>query len=253
MAPTRRLSSSLLALTLCACATATARPPAAPELAALVAAQDRTLADRARDPARRPAELLAFLEVRPGMRVAELGAADGYTAELLARAVGPAGTVWAQNPRAMVAMIGADWPRRLERPAMARVVRVDREFDDPLPPEARGLDRVVLYATYHDTVWLRVDRARMTRAIFEALAPGGALVVVDHSARPGGGDDAAYDLHRMEESRVVAEVTAAGLRLAATADFSRNPSDTRDWSAAPNEAGARAGMSDRFALRFVKP
>jgi CRP-like cAMP-binding protein len=81
------------------------------------------------------------------MKVAELGAGAGYTTELLARAVAPDGVVYAQNPDLFVKSFLKDrWPARLSRPAMKNVVRVDREFDDPLPPEAKDLDRVVLRA-----------------------------------------------------------------------------------------------------------
>src|SRR5580698_8911202 len=65
--------------------------------AAIVAAADRTDADRALDPGRHPAEMLAFLAIVPGSHVAEIGAGGGYTTELLARAVGPSGLVYAQN------------------------------------------------------------------------------------------------------------------------------------------------------------
>ncbi|HET9598986.1 MAG TPA: SAM-dependent methyltransferase, partial [Anaeromyxobacteraceae bacterium] len=226
---------------------------APPDYAAIVAAADRTAEDRALDGGRRPAELLAFLQARPGMRVAEIGAAGGYMAELLARAVAPGGTVYAQNSHTMTTLAGPGWPSRLARPAMKGVVRVDRELEDPLPSEARGIDLVVLHAVYHDTVWLGTDRTRMNRALFEALAPGGALVVVDSSARAGSGTSDSYDLHRIDEAVVRQELQSAGFRLAATSDFLRNPSDTRDWSAAPLDAGERRGTSDRFALRFVKP
>ena len=187
------------------------------------------------------------------MRVAELGAGGGYTAELLARAVGPTGTVYAQNSKALLSFVVVEWPRRLERPSMQRVVRVDREFDAPLPPEAAGLDLVVINAVYHDTLWLDVDRDRMNRAVLAALVPGGAYVVIDSSALAGAGREAAYELHRVDEQQVRREVEAAGFRLAGQGDFLRNPADARDWNAAPNEAGARRGTSDRFALRFVKP
>jgi predicted methyltransferase len=247
-----RLRLAVLAL-LALAACATSRP--LPDYAALVAAPDRPAEDRALDPGRRPAELLEFAQVRPGMRVAEIGAAGGYTTELLARAVGPRGTVYAQNTKTLALAVGPEWPRRLARPALARVVPVERDFDDPLPPEARGLDLVVMNAIYHDTIWLRTDRARMNRAIFDALAPGGAFVVVDSSARPGASspDDDAYELHRVDEALVRRELEAAGFRLAGESPFLRNPRDPRDWNAAPNEAGERRGTSDRFALRFVKP
>lgn len=250
---------ALLALALAACRHAGPSPaaarPAAADPAALVAAPDRTDADRALDPGRHPAALLAFLDLRPGMKVADLGTGAGYTAELLARAVAPGGVVYAQNNQGFLRFVGEAWVQRLQRPAMAGVVRVDREFDAPLPPEATGLDAVVMNVIYHDTVWLQVDRAAMNRAILAALRPGGAYVVIDSSARPGTGTADAQTLHRIDEAAVRAEVLAAGFRLEAEAPFLRNPADPRDWNASPPAAAAagRRGTSDRFVLKFVKP
>ena len=136
---------------------------------------------------------------------------------------------------------------------MARVVRLDCEFESPLPPEVTGLDLVVMNAVYHDTVWMKVDRTRMNRAVFEALAPGGAFVVIDSSARPGSGTGDVQTLHRIDERSVRDEVERAGFKLASTGDFLRNPADARDWNSSPRAAGERRGTSDRFALRFVRP
>jgi len=117
----------------------------------------------------------------------------------------------------------------------------------------RDLDAVLIVLLYHDTVWMKVDRARMNRAVFDALAPGGVYGVVDHSARPGSGVSAAESLHRIEEATVRSEVESAGFQLAAEGDFLRNPDDARDWSPSPRTAGERRGTSDRFVLSFVKP
>lgn len=246
-----------LSLTACLHArrTGEARRPPAADPVALVAANDRTEADRALDAGRHPAQLLAFLDLRPGMRVADLGAGAGYTTELLARAVSPGGVVYAQNNQGFLGFVGDAWKERLARPVMAGVVRVDREFDSPLPPEAVGLDAVVMNVIYHDTIWLKTDRPAMNRAIFASLRPGGAFVVVDSSARPGTGASDAQTLHRIDEALVRNEVQAAGFRLEAEAPFLRNPDDARDWNSSPRvaaEAGKR-GTSDRFVLKFVKP
>ena len=254
--PPRRALLAALALSACVTAApppASLRDPVVETAERAVAAADRTPEDRALDAGRHPAELLIFLGLRPGARVAELGAGGGYTAELLARAVGPTGVVYAQNSKIMRSFVGDRWDSRLQRPAMARVLRVDRELEEPLPPEARALDLVLMQATYHDTLWLDVDRARMNRAVFEALAPGGAFVIIDSSAKEGSGRDEAYNLHRVDEQLVRREVEAAGFKLIGSSSFLRNPDDARDWNSAPNEAGARRGTSDRFALRFVKP
>ena len=226
----------------------------AARLRAIVDAADRADADRAIDGGRKPAATLAFIGARPGWRVAELGAGGGYTTELLARSVAPGGVVYAQNPPAWLnGFLKESWPRRLARPAMANVVRVDRDFDAPLPPEATNLDAVVSNAAYHDTVNMKVDRAKMNAAVFAALKPGGEYVVIDSSAVDGHGLADTGTLHRIDEATVKAEVEQAGFRLGAESDFLRNPEDLRDWSSSPGFAGARRGTGDRFALKFIKP
>ena len=252
---------SLIGLLFLGCAARSAPPATAaneasvpPEIRAAVDAPDRTDDDRKLDRGRKPAEFLAFIGVRPGMRVAELGAGRGYTTELLARVVGPSGVVFAQNAPAMLQRIGDQpWVERLARPANQRVVRVDRPFDDPLPPEATNLDLVLINALYHDTVWLKVDRAKMNAQVFAALRSGGHYVVSDSSAKAGTRDADAERLHRIDEQLVRDEVLAAGFKLESESPLLRNPNDARDWNASPRAAGERRGTSDRFLLKFVKP
>jgi predicted methyltransferase len=221
---------------------------------AIVHAPDRTEADRALDEGRHPAALIEFVGVGPGMKVAELMAGGGYTTELLARAVGPTGVVYGQNPKFVLERFAEKpWSARLARPVNARVVRLDRELDDPFPPEVKDLDAVVSNIIYHDSVWLKADRAKMNAAVFRALKPGGVYVVIDSSAKPGTGVSEADKLHRIEEQVVRDEVLAAGFQLAGESDVWRNPQDTRDWDSSPRAAGERRGTSDRFALKFVKP
>ncbi|MDB4991241.1 MAG: putative Methyltransferase [Myxococcaceae bacterium] len=227
---------------------------AEPSYQQVVDAPDRDPADRSLDQGRKPAELLAFIGVRRGMRVADIGAAGGYTAELLARVVTPSGRVYLQNSPFLLARF-AEKPltERLQKPVMKDAVRLDRDFDDPFPGDLQGLDIVSDILFYHDTVWMNVDRARMNKAIFDALKPGGLYVVVDHSSAVGKGISEVESLHRIEESVVKAEIEAAGFSLVESADFLRSKDDTRDWSASPRFAGERRGSSDRFVLKFRKP
>ncbi|HEY6822763.1 MAG TPA: hypothetical protein VI321_12180, partial [Burkholderiales bacterium] len=120
----------------------------------------------------------------------------------------------------------------------------------PVPPEAarNALDLVTLMFNYHDFGHLGVDRARVNRAVFEALKPGGFYVVADHSGRAGTGISEAGTLHRIEEAFLRREVEAAGFRLAAEGAFLRNPSDPRD-----RETPEPAQPKDEFVLKFVKP
>jgi len=248
----RCLATCLFVVLFALAAAAAAAESATP--AAVVAAPDRSAADRALDAGRHPAEMLAVFDIRPGLRVAELGAGGGYTSELLARMVGPKCRVYGQNPKFVLERFAEKpWSERLAKPVNASIVRVDREFDDPLPPEAKNLDAVLIVLFYHDTVWLGTDRARMNAAAFAALKSGGIYGVIDHSALAGAGTSVTKTLHRIEESVVVAEIEKAGFKLDATADFMRNPADARDWNDSPSAAAERRGTSDRFVLKFRKP
>jgi predicted methyltransferase len=225
-----------------------------PAVQAAVDAPDRSADDRALDAGRHPAQTLAFFGIAPGMKVAELGAGGGYTAELLARVVGPTGKVYGLNtPFILERFAQAPWTARLAKPVMANVVRLDRPFDEPFPADVRNLDAVLIVLLYHDTVWMKADRAQMNNKVFQALKPGGVYGIVDHSAKPGTGLADVETLHRIDEATLRKEVEAAGFKLAAEGDFLRAPGDARDWSASPRTAGEKRGTSDRFVLKYVKP
>lgn len=232
-------------------------PPSAPldraAVEAIIDAPDRPPGDLETDARRHPVELLLFIGVAPGMKVADIGAGTGYTTELLARAVGPEGTVYGHNPPFVLERFAEQgWSERLATPIMANVVRLDRDFDDPFPPELGDLDAVVNIMFYHDFEWQGVDRKAHAAAVFRALRPGGMYIVVDHSAKEGAGVSGSQSLHRIEEAVVRAELEAAGFELAAQAEFLRNPQDTRDWNALPWRS-EREELSDRFVLAFRKP
>ena len=210
---------------------------------------DRSDADRVIDQRRQPEKLLAFYGVRPGMRVLDLGAGGGYNTELLARIVGPQGVVYAQNTRySLDNFVKGRFDERLKKPEMRNVVHAVRDFDDPVPPEARNLDLVTFNFVYHDTVWMGVDRMKMNRVVFAALKPGGIYIVADHSGRPGTGVSETKTLHRIEEGAVRKEVEAAGFKPVAEAGFLRNPGDPRDAPVFKPKI-----PNDEFVLKFVKP
>ena len=247
----------LLACAACASAPRQAAPSERPDqlAARIVDSPDRSEADRTLDPGRHPKEMLRFLGVRNGMKVLDLGAGPGYTTELIARAVAPGGVVYMQNDPRWLPFLKDALAERFTHPAMQGVVRADVPFDDPVPPDARDLDLAVMNVIYHDVVNMPVDRARMNKAIFDALRPGGAYVVIDSSAKDGTGLAETKTLHRIDESVVRDEVQSAGFRLESESEFLRNPADARDWNASPPaaEKAGKRGTSDRFALRFVRP
>jgi predicted methyltransferase len=217
---------------------------------AVINAEDRAVEDQRSDMRRRPAETLTFMEVQEGWKVADLGAGGGYTTELLVRAVGPRGEVWAQNDTfALENYAKETWPARLRKKVnKKRIARIDADFEDPLPDEAKDLDLVSIIFSYHDVVARGGDVTKMNAAIFEHLKPGGFYVVFDHSARPGSGTQDTEELHRIDEKLVIQQVEAAGFELVESANFLRDPGDTRDW-----KVWERGYVTDRFALKFQKP
>ena len=255
------------------------------QIARIVASPDRSEADRTNDLRRKPEQMLGFIGIRPGIVALDLSAAGGYTTELLARAIGPSGTVYGQSrprdpsrtphplprPRATatrpprparhrrrrraarrpspVALAERDSKLRSAGVPAAPIVAVSRPFEDPVPPElaAERIDLVTLMFNYHDLGHLGVDRAAMNQAVFRALKPGGLYVIADHSGRPGTGISESGTLHRIEEAFLRQEVEAAGFRLLEEGNFLRNPNDPRDKNT-PDPPQPK----DEFVLKFVK-
>lgn len=220
-----------------------------------IAAPDRPDADKALDAGREPAQWLAFFGAAPGMKAADLYAGGGYTTELLARIAGPNGKVWSQLPPLPpdFASIEQAWTERLKKPALANTVPVHVALDgDFLPVPPGSLDLVLIHLNYHDLVLRGVDRDKLNATVFRALRPGGIYGIVDHSAKPGAGQ-AGLELHRIDESQVIAEVQKAGFELDGASSALRHPDDDKSWSTSPRTAGEKRGTSDRFVLRFKKP
>jgi predicted methyltransferase len=132
-------------------------------------------------------------------------------------------------------------------------VSVEQPAEKAFPADAKNLDAVICILNYHDFVWQKVDRAKLNKAVFAALKPGGVYGIVDHSAKQGSGLNDVQTLHRIDEDAVKKEILAAGFKLDAESDLLRNAEDPRDWNASPREAKEKRGTSDRFVLRFVKP
>src|ERR1700704_2937440 len=220
-----------------------------PDYAAIVAAPDRSDGDRQADARRQPVKMLAFTGVKTGMKVLDMEASAGYSTELLARAVGPSGTVYAQDSAAVIERFVKDkFDIRAQKPAMKNVVHVVRNFDDPIPPDVPNLDLITFFFAYHDITYMEVDRAVMNKKMFASLKPGGFLIIADHSAKPGEGTNVAKTLHRIEESTLRQEIEAAGFKLVAEGDFLRPPEDPREAAVFRPQV-----PTDEFVLKYQKP
>lgn len=229
-----------------------AAPTATPDYSAALADPARPAADRERDTARKPAELLAFAEVTPGEQVGDFVMGGGYVTRLLAAAVGPAGRVYAFQPAEFIAFkkqYGDD--QAAVDAAYANVDAVAGPFAAPAFPVP--LDTIITVQNFHD-LYLKPfpegtgDKA--SAALFAALKPGGTLVVVDHSAADGTGTTLSDSLHRIDKAAVVAALTKAGFTLETESGLYSRADDPR--TANVFDAAIR-GKTDQFALRFRKP
>jgi predicted methyltransferase len=242
----RHLAHALLALSAAALAGPGCASPdvaASAQYKAAIANPARTDDDRKGDAKRKPAEFLAFAKVRPGMKVLDVSAGAGATSALLAATVGPNGEVWAQNAKASPKL-----DARMAAAPMANLHPLVAPFDNPVPAGAPPLDLVTINMNYHDIVNTPTDRAAMNKRLYDALKPGGALVLIDNAAKEGSGLSATNSLHRIEEAAVVSELTKAGFALDARSDYLHVAADPREQPFFKMEGKP----DDKFALRFVK-
>ncbi len=213
-----------------------------PHVREVLAQSDRTDADRALDATKQSAELLSFLDIKPEMRVAELGCGAGHLTDLIVRFVGPKGVVFAQNAQGLVTpAIDQAWTERLR--GHANVERVNRGFALPLPAPARELDLVYLGAEYSRLAALGVDRDAMNHAVQLALKRGGRYVVLDRTLPP---ITSTNEAHREESRSTRREIESAGFTLVSEGRIFRTSTDPREWQAPPE------AEVDVFVLDFVK-
>lgn len=209
--------------------------------------------DVKRDADRKPAEMLAFAEVKPGGKVVDLIPGGGYFTRLFARAVGPQGTVYAYQPSELDSLYKRPIPilAVAADPAYTNLKLLHRPIGDFKLPEPADL--VWTSQNYHD-MFLKffgpVDVARLNKEIYAALKPGGLYIVLDHSARAGSGLTDTEKLHRIDEAKVRADLEAAGFEFVSESNALRNPNDPR--TANVFDPGIR-GHTDQFILKFRKP
>jgi len=227
---------------------------AADRFEAAVAHPGRPEADLKRDPIDHPAEVLRLTGIKPGMRVADVLAGDGYYSELLSYIVGPTGKVLLINNKEY-----DNWSDGLAaRLAGNRLPNVEHQTVDldHMNLQSGSLDAVLLIKVYHDLYWVdpqghwpKIDVSAVLTQLAQALKPGGVVLLVDHSAKPGTGSAEATPLHRIDEAFAIKDFTALGFRVIAKSDVLRKPEDLRDQL---TYKGPMVGKTDRFVLVFRK-
>jgi predicted methyltransferase len=218
-------------------------------IAAAIADSARPAADTARDASRKPAEIVAFVGVKPGDKVAEMMPGSGYFTRILAKTVGPKGHIYALVPTGFANRPGAlDGLNALAK-QYGNVTVVTTDLANFKVPEP--VDVVWTSENYHDFHnGPNANIAGLNAAAFAALKPGGVYYVEDHAAAAGSGTTATSKLHRIDPAAAVSEVEAAGFRLDGRSTALANASDAHDK---PVFDPSVRGKTDKFALKFRKP
>lgn len=244
-----------VALSLAACVPAgeaASAPGPAPNYSAALADPQRPAAERERDTVRKPAELLAFAKIERGEKVGDYIMGGGYWTRILSNLVGPAGKVYAFQPDEFIAFRAA-YGEEQDAAAAGRANVAALRGPVAAPSFTEPLDTLLTVQNFHDLYLDAMPAGTATNAIaalYDALKPGGTLVVVDHSAAAGSGTSAANTLHRIDKQAAIEALAAAGFVLEAESDLYARSDDPRTANVFAPEI---RGKTDQFVLRFRKP
>lgn len=211
---------------------------------------------RARDAGRKPAEVLAFFGVEPGMTVLDVAAGGGYYTEILAGVVGAGGKVIAQNSP-------GDFYEKFIKARFEPLVAGLANTEPYLGPlgdlevEDNSIDAAFIFLIFHHMHYdaeqgeALPESSRATLAkILAALKPGGVLGIIEHAAPDGTSRAASAPLHRVDDATTRADITGAGFELAAESDILHVATDDRAvyWRDTPHQ-----GKTWRLVHKYIKP
>jgi predicted methyltransferase len=209
-------------------------------------------ADALTDPSFKGPEVVAFMGLKPGAKVADIVA--GRFVRSLSQAVGPTGKVYAVMPAEVVKAHPEVVPMLTgvaAMPAYSNVVVSQPPVNTPGLPS--GLDAVFIRQNYHDLYdkfMGPADVEAFNRAVYAALKPGGVYVILDHAAAPGAPMSVTETLHRIDIEAVKRDVAKAGFKFDGESKIFANAAD--DHSKMVFNPAIR-GKTDQFLIRFRKP
>ncbi|MET0282701.1 MAG: methyltransferase [Steroidobacteraceae bacterium] len=242
------------------------------DLAAVVASDHRSAANRARDVYRHPVETLSFFGLRPDMTVVELWPFGGWYAEILAPYLRDHGLYYAaaMDPASADAAdrgyndslqkLFAAHPQLFSKARLSVLAPGNMQIAPP-----GSADLVVSFRNIHNWTWAGIEKD-VFAAAFRALKPGGVLGIVEHRSNDPDYEPRTPGQAYVGEEYAIRLIEGAGFRLVGRSDINNNPRDTKDypkgvWTLPPSFAMgeqdrakyAAIGESDRFTLKFVKP
>jgi predicted methyltransferase len=171
------------------------------------AAKGLLISSPGRDDWQRPGEVIAALEIRPGERIADLGAGNGYFTTHLARATGPTGIAYAvDTDEDMLDSV----EEAAARAGLANIRPVRADPGGPRLPER--VDLAFLCNVYHHLP----DQRAWFASLATQLAPGARVVIVE--ALPGGLAARLFG-HVTPPAQIREQLEAEGYRLRAAPDL----------------------------------
>lgn len=156
--------------------------------------------DPKRDAWQKPKEIVAAMQIRPGMTVADIGAGTGYLLPHLAQAVGDKGKVLALDIEASMVQYMKE---RATRERLSVVLAQQVSGDNPQLPK-QSVDRVLLLDVWHHVP----QRVEYARKLLQGLTPGGEVYIVDFAKESLRGPP---KHHRLLPEDILSELRAAGL------------------------------------------
>jgi predicted methyltransferase len=224
-----------------------------PAIAKSIASTERTADDRERDARDKPAEVMDFAGVKPGMVVADIFSAGGYWTELLSGVVGPTGKVLAINNVPYANFSKDDIKKRFTegrlKNVQPRLVEASHMYIEP-----KSVDLAVIVMAYHDVYWTdesnnwpQIDTDGFIESVKRMLKPGGKLLIIDHDAAAGTGKEIAGKLHRLNEDWARKSLETHGFVLEKEYDGLRHKGDQLDKMVYDP---AVKGKTDRYTLLF---
>lgn len=226
-------------------------------ISSALSASDRFTGDSDQDEWRSPRIVLQFFGVEPGMHVLDYFAGDGYFSELLARAVGPSGSVIVYNNAGYAEFAGEKLTKRFADNRLPNAKVVTTSTAD-LKLEPNSLDGVLFYWAYHDLYWTPKnekeplgDPAKVTAMLFNAVKPGGEVVVIDHIANSGGDTaEVVGALHRIDPQTIKSDFTKAGFVFDSESDALKHAGDDHTK---PVFDPSVQHKTDQLMFKFRKP